>query len=470
MTTVSMVQATPTPSHKTSRATASPLLEQFLGAAKVEASRAVTHRQDVLAHVGGDNYSAKEHELLEPDDWMHTTGRDNFTAAEVQVAKRCHGFHMELLRLEQTPTASHYELIHYDVPILDPEMHVLRLHGLVTKEMDLTMTAIRSRPALTEPVLMACAGTGRTLQKKRLWAHVPWGPDSIGCAKWTGCSLAELLKEAGPLPDAAQVIFTGADKGVEKGEVQYFQRSLSLQDAMNGHVLLCYRMNGEDLTPAHGAPVRLIVPGWYGMASVKWLTSIEVTAGGWWGHQMDAYSFKRTANDPNAVPLQQLPVRALMAPPGVPEFVSRTRIVPPGRTRIEGRAWAGAVDIERVEFSSDNGLTWSQAVLGEKNGPFGWAAWHFDWEATEGTFVLCCRAFDVAGRCQEEGSDETFNWGSFGNTAPQQVYVKVDTRIGSVGSHIDLTREQKAAKEALQAEAGLPAEHVRALYGAPGSQ
>lgn len=238
---------------------------------------------------------------------------------------------------------------------------------------------------------------------------------------------------------------------------------------MRGHVLLCYQMNGEDLTPAHGAPVRIIVPGWYGMASVKWLTSIEITDGRWWGPQMDAYSFKQTAQDAG-VPLQQLPVRALMAPPGCPEFVSRTRVVSPGMVRIEGRAWAGAVELEHVEFSSDNGRSWSCAVLGEKNGPFGWASWHFNWEAKEGTYILCCRAFDVEGRSQEEFSDEAFNWGSFGSTQPQQVYVKVDKTVDSLGSHLDLTSEQKAAKEALQVEAGLPAEFVKALYGAPGSQ
>lgn len=443
---------------------------QFLAAAAAEAKLAVEHRKEVIAHVGAEAFSAGEHEKLEPNDWMHTIGRDDFTAAEVQLAKRCHGFHMELLRLETTPAASHYELIHYDVPILDPETHIVQLHGLVQRELHLTLADLRARPAETAAVLMACAGTGRTCQKKRLWAHVPWGPDSIGCSKWTGCSLADLLREAGPLPHAAQVIFTGADKGVEKGEVQYFQRSMSLQDAMRGHVLLCYQMNGQDLPPAHGAPVRIIVPGWYGMASVKWLTSIEVTAGGWWGHQMDTYSFKRTANDPAAVPLRQLPVRALMAPPGCPDFVSRTRLVSPGTVHIQGRAWAGAVDLERVEFSCDNGSSWQPAVLGEKNGPFGWAPWHVDWDATEGTHVLCCRAFDVEGRSQDSASDETFNWGSFGSTQPQQVYVKVDKTIDSVGAHMDLTPEQKAAKVALQAEANLSQEHMDALYRAPGSQ
>merc|ERR1719198_435464 len=333
------------------------------------------------------------------------------------------------------------------------------------------MEDIRERPSQTHAVLMACAGTGRMMQKKRFWTHVPWGPDSFGCAKWTGCSLADVLRDAGLKSGAAQVVFTGADRGVEGGKVQYFQRSLSIDDAMLGHVLLCYRMNGEDLPPAHGAPVRVVVPGWYGMASVKWLTSIEVTSGGWWGHQMEAYSFKRSANDPERVPLEQLPVRALMAPPGYPDFFSRTRVVAPGTVRIAGRAWAGAVDLDRVEFSSDGGSTWRRTVLGQKNGAFGWAAWHFDWQVQEeGTYVLACRAFDAAGRSQDEPNDEQFNWGSFGSTQPQQVYVRVDKAIEEVGSTIDLEREQKAAKAALQPQTGLTQMQLEALYRAPGSQ
>ena len=271
---------------------------------------------------------------------------------------------------------------------------------------------------------------------------------------------------------AKKVIFTGADKGVEGNRVQHFQRCLSIEEAMKGHILVCWAMNGEDLSPAHGAPIRLIVPGWYGMASVKWLTSIEVTAdASWWGYQMDAYSFKRTAEDPNAVPLTQLAVRALMAPPGFPDFVSRTRVVPPGVEEIVGKAWAGAAGLDRVEFSSDNGETWERAELEEKNGPFGWAAWKAKWNALEGeTAVLCCRAFDCQGRGQDRLGTEIFNYASFGCTQPQQVYCRVDARIDTPGADIDLTSEQKAAKTALLQESGLSVEHAQALYQAPGSQ
>jgi len=446
--------------------------QEFARAAEAEAKLAKIARKSMLDHVGSGRYSAEDFEKAEPDDWKHTDGRDDYCSAEVAIAKRCHGFHLELLSLDSsipTPSSSHYKLVHYDIPLLDAAAHRVQITGLVDKELSLSLSDVKQRPSTTESVLMACAGQGRTLQQKRFWTHAPWGPDAFGCSQWTGCSLADLLKEAGLKEGAKQVIFTGADKGIEGNQVQHFQRSLSLEDCLKGHVLVVYQMNGEDLSPAHGAPLRIVVPGWYGMASVKWLTKIEVTSGGFWGYQMDAYSFKRTAKDPKAVPLTRLPVRALMAPPGFPDFVSRARIVPPGTHRIVGKAWAGAVEIDCVEFSSNNGETWDRCVLQEKNGLFGWATWHFDWVAAEGrTAILCCRAFDKEGRSQDRMGSAIFNYGAFGGTAPQQVYVKVDSKVSVDGYKIDLEVEQKAAKPRLLSP--LPDHYVQALYQAPGSQ
>jgi len=450
--------------------------EQVGKAAAREAEHAVKAREATLRHVGAANFSRAAHDELEPEDWRHTEERDDLTAAEVQLAKRCHGAHIEILRKETTDVGSHYLLIHYDVPCLDAEAHTLRVTGLVDRDLELSMQDIRSRASTTQSVLMACAGTGRMSQKRRFWTHLPWGPDSFGCAKWTGCSLKDVLLEAGIKPEGKQVVFTGADKGVEGGKVQFYQRSLAIEDAMLGHVLLVYQMNGQDLVPAHGAPLRLIVPGWYGMASVKWLTTIEVTDGSWWGHQMEAYSFRRAFDDPNRVPLSQLPVRALMAPPGHPDFFSRTRVLAPGRHRVVGRAWAGAVDVVRVEFSSDGGDTWAVAELGPKNGLFGWAPWSFEWEVQqEGTFVLCCRAFDKKGRSQDEPSDDQVNWTGMGDTQPQMVYVKVNKAGETVGEEIDLVAEQRAAKRSLNERPlnggkPLPENLVSALYRSPGSQ
>jgi len=449
--------------------------EALKKAALAEAENAVKAREATLAHVGYPNFGKSDHEKLEPDDWRHTDRRDDITSAELQLAKRCHGAHIETLSQEVTAVGSHYLLIHYDVPYLNAETFRLTVCGLVEKELSLSLPEIRSRPSTTQAVLMACAGTGRMSQKHRFWTHVPWGVDSFGCAEWTGCSLADLLKEAGLKPGAKQVIFTGADKGVEGGKVQHFQRSLSVDDALLGHVMLVYRMNGEALKPAHGAPLRIIVPGWYGMASVKWLTSIEVTEGGWWGHQMEAYSFRRAADDPGRVPLTQLPVRALMAPPGFPDFFSRARVVAPGTHRVVGKAWAGAVEIDRVEFSADHGKTWAKATLERKTGLFGWATWYYDWVTpAEGTCILKCRGFDAKGRSQDEPGDDDFNWTGMGDTQPQMVYVRIDPAAETTGSQINLIPETRASKSTLNVAtadgAALEAELVDALYRSPGSQ
>jgi DMSO/TMAO reductase YedYZ molybdopterin-dependent catalytic subunit len=314
---------------------------------------------------------------------------------------------------------------------------------------------------------------GRISIKNRLWTHVPWNQEAFGCSEWTGCSLADILKEAGIKKGAAVVVFTGADKGVEGNQVQYFQRSLTLDDAMLGHCMICYQMNGVDLTPAHGAPVRLIVPGWHGMASVKWLTDIEVRSDDWCGYQMKAYSFRRSEVDPDLVPVTRLPVRALMAPPGHPDFFSRTRFVAPGTHRIIGKAWSGAVELDRVEFSCD-GKTWYQAELGPKIGPFAWAEWHFDWDVQEeGSYVLVCRAFDVAGRSQDKEDEDHFNWGSFVDTQPQHVYVRVDEKIKMPGNTIETSVEHRAARSSLNTDdvcgAAMDKADVNALYRA-GSQ
>jgi len=449
--------------------------EELQQAALVEAELAVDARKARVAHVGVENYKLKDFNQLEPENWRHTDSREDITAAELQLAKRCHGAHIETLKEDITQAGSHYLLIHYDVPYLDADTFQLKVTGLVDKELSLSMAALKKRPSSTQAVLMACAGIGRMSTKHRFWTHVPWGVDSFGCAKWTGCSLAEVLREAGIKEGAKQVIFTGADKGVEAGKVQYFQRSLSIEDALRGHVMLVYQMNGEDLKPAHGFPLRLIVPGWYGMASVKWLTNIEVVEGPWWGHQMEAYSFRRAAEDPERVPLTQLPVRALMAPPGVPDFFSRTRVVAPGKHQITGKVWAGALDVESVEVSCDHGKSWAKATVEDKNGPFGWAKWSYDWQTPgEGTYVLMCRGFDQKGRNQDELNDEAFNWTGMGDTQPQMVYVRVDAKIQETGNEINLIPQTRAAKKALNIAtpdgAPLTASDCDALYRQPGSQ
>ena len=140
--------------------------------------------------------------------------------------------------------------------------------------------------------------------------------------------------------------------------------------------------------------------------------------------------------------------------------------------KIKGKAYCGAQEVARVEFSSTNGKTWSKArLVGTKNGSFGWQSWEVLWEGLRDgeVAVICCRAFDKGGRSQDSLNEQTFNWGGFGSTQPQQIYVKCSAAL-EPGCEIDLVPEQKAAKEALEAESGLSKELAAALYQAPGSQ
>mmetsp|Transcript_19505 Transcript_19505/g.52544 ORF Transcript_19505/g.52544 Transcript_19505/m.52544 type:complete len:520 (+) Transcript_19505:132-1691(+) len=399
-------------------------------------------------------------------DWAHTEVRDDFTAAEVALAKRCHGAHLETLAGDDvTPIASHYQLIHFDVPTsLREENHTLSITGLVANERTFSVSDLRSRERRSETVVLECAGQGRACMKRRFWTHVPWGVDAFGCARWTGCSLADVLREAGPLDEAAQVVFTGADKGVQGGEVQYFQRSLPLRDALNREVLLCYEMNGQPLPRAHGYPLRLIVPGWYGMASVKWLTNIEITRGDWWGYQMDAYTFADAPAhlDLSRVPVQQQQPRALMVPPGYPDFFTRTRVVAPGSLEtLQGRAWGGYLGVAAVEVSTDGGHTWQRAELeaapsalgseGAEGTFFGWRRWTFEWSTPSdpGECVLACRAVDSRGHPQDPQDDADFNYYAFASTHPQCVYVRVDENIRVPGSRVDMDAEVRASKPSI---------------------
>jgi DMSO/TMAO reductase YedYZ molybdopterin-dependent catalytic subunit len=246
---------------------------------------------------------------------------------------------------------------------------------------------------------MECAGNGRALLSPRALSQ-PWLNGAVGTAEWTGTPLWPLLEEAGVGPGALEVVFTGLDRGVQGEVEQAYARSLSLEDAARPEVMLTYAMNGEPLKPQHGFPVRLTVPGWYGMTHVKWLRSISVIDSHFDGYQQaQAYHLRNSEEDPG-VPVTRMLPRSLMVPPGIPEFLTRCRTVDAGLHRLQGRAWSGRAPIARVEVSSDGGLHWSSAELEASLSPFAWVGWSFLWEARPGRCVLSCRATDQAGHTQ----------------------------------------------------------------------
>ena len=197
--------------------------------------------------------------------------------------------------------------------------------------------------------------------------------------------LAALLEEARPRIDAVDVVFGGLDRGVEGGIEQQYERSLPLAEALDAGGVLAFEMNGVPLPPQHGFPLRLVVPGWYGMTNVKWLTTIRVDDQPFDGYQVaHAYRF-RQAEDEEGRPVTRMRPRSLMVPPGVPDFFSRERVVAAGTTVLEGQAWSGRAPVVRVEVSTDAGTTWVDATLGDELGAWAWRGWSLGWEATPGS-------------------------------------------------------------------------------------
>jgi DMSO/TMAO reductase YedYZ molybdopterin-dependent catalytic subunit len=340
---------------------------------------------------------------------------------ELQLAARNHGMPLEALRYDVTPVGLHYLLIHYDIPAVDADAWTLTVGGRVANALKLTLDDLRTRPAVELTATMECAGNGRA----RFIPHVvsqPWLNEAVGTARWRGVALSTLLQEAAPLDDATEVAFTGLDRGVEKEIEQQFQRSLPLEEASDA--VLAYEMNGEPLPPQHGFPLRLVVPGWYGMTNVKWLTSIEVLDRPFDGFQQaSAYRF-RLDEDDDGSPLARMAPRALMVPPGIPEFLSRVRTVTMGDVPVEGRAWSGHAPIVRVGVSDDGGETWSEAELGQDQGRWAWRSWRYVWRPkAAGDYELCCRAHDEAGN--EQPLEAPWNVGGYSNNSVQRVPVTV---------------------------------------------
>lgn len=215
-------------------------------------------------------------------------------------------------------------MIHYDIPVVDPGEWRLSVGGQVSRELSLSLDELRSRPSVTLAVTLECAGNGRAQLSPRPLSQ-PWLLEAVGTAEWTGTPLRGLLEEAGVDDGATEVLFTALDRGVEGGEEQQFERSLPLAEALRDEVLLGYAMNGQPLPPQHGYPLRLVVPGWYGMTSVKWLERITVLDRPFEGYQQARGYRLRQAPDEQGEPVSRMLPRSLMIPPGIPEFATRDR-------------------------------------------------------------------------------------------------------------------------------------------------
>ena len=280
----------------------------------------------------------------------------------MRLANRNSGTLLETLRHDLTPPGLHYLLIHFDVPyVASAAGWTLDVGGLVERPLKLGLEELKRCTERTLRVTLECAGNGRAAIAPRSQSQ-PWFHEAVGTAEWTGTPLKPLLERAGLAAGARDVVFYGRDRGFDGGIEHHYGRSLSPEQALGDDMLLAWAMNGDPLLPQHGFPLRLIVPGWYGMTSVKWLDRIVVIDRPFDGHQqVGTYIYRERADEPG-VPVTTMRVKSLMVPPGIPDWYSRHRLVERGPVELFGRAWSGGgVPITKVEVAVDG--QWHEAAL-----------------------------------------------------------------------------------------------------------
>lgn len=326
-----------------------------------------------------------------------------------------------------TPPGQFYVRSHFPVPELSAADWRLDIGGLIGQPFSLTLAELQAMTSHTVTATLECAGNSRSFLNPRV-AGVAWDLGAVSTAQWTGVPLCAVLERAGVLPGAREVVLCGADRGcldepAKTPGVIAYERSVPLGKALDD-VLLVYAMNGEPLTPQHGFPVRAIVPGWYGMASVKWLTGIYVTDTPFQGFfQTLDYTYWEGggALSPQMTPLSVMQVKAQIARPAPGETVAAGQPY-----TITGAAWTGEADITRVEVSTDGGLTWAEAELTDPAEADVWRRWRYQWHTpgTPGRVTLLARATDSAGQTQPSG--HTPERGKYMITFPLPIAVTVE--------------------------------------------
>jgi DMSO/TMAO reductase YedYZ molybdopterin-dependent catalytic subunit len=318
------------------------------------------------------------------------------------------------------PNAHFYVRNHFQIPTFDPSEWRLEVRGLVERPLSLSLRDLHNMRSQTMTVTLECAGNGRSLLAPAVDGE-QWRLGAVSTAEWTGAPLDEVLSRAGIKSGAREILFRGADGGAVAGHpgMIRFERSLTLDEVRDRDPLLAYAMNGEPLPIQHGYPLRVIVPGWYAVTSVKWLTEIEVIDRAFSGYyQGDKYVFEwpRDAG-PERDPVTLQRVRALITEPSAEQEVER------GELAIRGVAWSGAATIARVEVSVDGGPWQETRLVGEQN-RHSWRWWELITRIDEpGTMTLRARATDRAGRTQPEQSE--WNRFGYGNNAIQELSVHV---------------------------------------------
>jgi DMSO/TMAO reductase YedYZ molybdopterin-dependent catalytic subunit len=325
------------------------------------------------------------------------------------------------------PNERFYIRSHFAVPKIDPKSFKLVVEGHVDNRLELSLDELKQFESGTRPLTLECAGNGRVFLTPAA-RGLQWGHGAVGNAEWTGTALDTLLKRAGIKDGAADVVLIGADSGALTADPAtpgaiHFSRSLPLAKAKKPEVVIAWGMNGKDLLPSHGFPLRAVVGGWYGMASVKWLNRIVVTDRPYRGYfQTMDYSYYRRSSgaEPEVAPVTEIQPKAAIARPGPNE------VIPAGKPyTVFGAAWAGESAVAKVELSTDGGKSWSPAKLAEKPKPFCWVKWSWEWAPAEkGAARLIARCTDEKGDTQPEKRDPNRRSYAINHWMPVEVLVR----------------------------------------------
>jgi sulfite oxidase len=321
---------------------------------------------------------------------------------------------------------------HGTVPEIDPARWRLRVGGAVERELDLSLETLREAlPERDVTATLQCAGNRRAglIAIRDIPGEAPWGPGATGTATWTGVALADVLELARPSDAAAHVGFEGADVSTEAEPVQRFGGSIPLEKACRPEVLLAWAMNGKPLPPVHGAPLRVVVPGYIGARSIKWLQRIELRPDPWPGYfQHVVYRLLPEDGTPGpgvGIPLGLVALNADVLAPADGDTV------PAGPVEVRGYAFAGGErHVARVDVSIDGGATWSQAELLDDLGPWAWRHWRLTVELSPGEQEILVRAWDSSAATQPEDEAALWNPKGYVNNARPRVRVRAIALMG----------------------------------------
>ncbi len=326
-----------------------------------------------------------------------------------------------------TPAELFYIRSHFPQPKLEVGSYELRIEGAVGNPLVLSYEELKAMPSETRVATLECAGNSRVFLVPQV-EGAQWELGAVGNAEWTGVPLRALLERARINDEACEIVLEGADQGTPKedpvppGAISY-ARSLSRNKALQAEVLIAYQMNGRDLPPHHGYPVRAIVPGHYGMASVKWLTRIQAVREPFQGYfQTSDYAYWVYLNGkPVRRRLDEMAVKSEISRPGVHETIAANEVY-----TVCGAAWAGETEVSEISVSADGGQTWMQGQFIDPVRQYAWRRWKLDWLTPRepGSYTLMARATDSKGATQPDKHDENFGSYVINHPLPIEVFVR----------------------------------------------